>query len=362
MSRLSSALLIFFLALSFVAPPAASGQSGTFDFTGCSTTGNLVNQTVSGVLLTAEFVGGITRCMDLSDAWGTSGNGLWGGNSGTPTSLTLVFDTDIAVTSLRAARSGINDIQYTFIPSLDGVNGTALVTTIPEAGQTLDFTSTSGFEYMDTITVTSTNPADLNNLALDNIVFSAAILPVELSAFDVLADGTDALLRWQTASETGNAGFHVEHQAPSHTAFRSAAFVDGHGTTTQAQRYAHRLRGLEPGIHRFRLRQVDFDGTFEVHPEVELTIEAPTVYRLGAYPNPFNPQTTVSLTLAVAQEVEVGLYDVLGRRVQVLHTGALEGGRVHPFAVSGSELPSGVYVVRAVGASFARAITVQLIK
>jgi len=54
----------------------------------------------------------------------------------------------------------------------------------------------------------------------------------------------------------------------------------------------------------------------------------PTELRLGTnYPNPFNPQTTISFDLPRTSRVELSVYDLTGRRVVTLVDGELEGGR-----------------------------------
>ena len=79
------------------------------------------------------------------------------------------------------------------------------------------------------------------------------------------------------------------------------------------------------------------------------TDEAPAQFVLSqAFPNPFNPQTSLTLTLAQAQPVRVAVYDVLGREVAVLQDGALPAG-VHPLTFEATGLPSGTYLVRAIG-------------
>ena len=67
----------------------------------------------------------------------------------------------------------------------------------------------------------------------------------------------------------------------------------------------------------------------------------------AAYPNPFNPNVTVPFALPDAAHVEVVLYDVLGRRVAVLANSLFDTGR-HTIRFDGSDLASGVYVLRAV--------------
>ena len=66
---------------------------------------------------------------------------------------------------------------------------------------------------------------------------------------------------------------------------------------------------------------------------------------LEVAPNPFRDAAAITLTLAAPAEVEVALYDVLGRRAAVLASGALPAGR-HEIALDGAALPAGVYVVR----------------
>lgn len=176
-------------------------------------------------------------------------------------------------------------------------------------------------------------------------------LPVELVSFDAVADYGDVLLKWETASELNNAGFKVEHA--SHGAFEEVDFVEGHGTVSEPKAYSYRMGNLEPGTHLFRLKQVDYDGTFEYSPEVEVTIEVPgDVMLTPAFPNPFNPTTTFSLSVARSQHVRVVVFDVMGRRIATLHDGVVEANQNQRFAFDASNLPSGMYFYRASGETF----------
>ncbi len=71
----------------------------------------------------------------------------------------------------------------------------------------------------------------------------------------------------------------------------------------------------------------------------EPTLEAP-------YPNPSDGAVTVPLVLPAAAGVSVAAYDVLGRRVALLHEGPLGAGR-HALRLDARPLAPGVYVVRA---------------
>lgn len=201
----------------------------------------------------------------------------------------------------------------------------------------------------------------LSFLLLNDIGWLQA-LPVELVAFNAQADRNDVVLHWETASETNNAGFHVEHRYAGDT-FEAVAFVEGFGTTLEARSYRHRLAGLAPGRHVFRLKQVDYDGTFEYSPEVEVTVALPDAAALSpAYPNPFNPETRFTLVVATKQEATVAVYDMTGRRVATLHDGPLAADVPYGFTFDARDLPSGLYVVRATGQTFMTTTSALLVR
>lgn len=75
---------------------------------------------------------------------------------------------------------------------------------------------------------------------------------------------------------------------------------------------------------------------------------------LAVFPNPSRGEATVRLDLDVPQRVVLAVYDVLGRRVALLHEGPLSAGSSsHPF--DGVALPAGVYFVRATGTGYTEA-------
>ncbi|MDX1440231.1 MAG: hypothetical protein R3284_10040, partial [Rubricoccaceae bacterium] len=86
----------------------------------------------------------------------------------------------------------------------------------------------------------------------------AATVPVELTSFDAQVSGDDVVLSWETASETNNAGFEV--QLKQGNDWQVLGFVEGNGTTTEAQTYSYRAEDMDVGTHTFRLKQIDYDG------------------------------------------------------------------------------------------------------
>lgn len=191
--------------------------------------------------------------------------------------------------------------------------------------------------------------------------FGGTVLPVELADFAAVADGDAVVLRWSTASETNNRGFEVQTYARH--AWTALDFVEGAGTSTEARAYRLRVDALGAGTHRFRLKQVDFDGTFGYSDEVEVAVEAATRFALSdAYPNPFNPLTTLTLSVQRTQPVTVTVHDLLGREVRTLFDGVVAGSETQTIRFEAGRLPSGVYFVRARGEGVSMTRRVLLLK
>ncbi len=65
----------------------------------------------------------------------------------------------------------------------------------------------------------------------------------------------------------------------------------------------------------------------------------------GAYPNPFNPTTTISYNLDAGQRVTLRVYDISGREVATLVDGYRNAG-VHEAVFDASGLASGIYITK----------------
>jgi hypothetical protein len=75
--------------------------------------------------------------------------------------------------------------------------------------------------------------------------------------------------------------------------------------------------------------------------------ERPSRFELkGAYPNPFNPRTTIPFALPERADVRIEIFDLAGRRVAVLTDASYAQGR-HEVFFDAESFPSGVYLIRA---------------
>jgi hypothetical protein len=196
-------------------------------------------------------------------------------------------------------------------------------------------------------------------ISLDVYNQTPPVLPVELASFtatvDRVGDEPVVVLRWETLSETGNAGFHIQHRDGGEASRRwvDRAFVRGAGTTERRQVYTHRVTGLTPGRHAFRLRQVDVDGTSALGPVEEVTLRPATdVVLTPVAPNPIRDTGTMTLTLRETQRVRITAYDVLGRRVGILHDAPVPAETPTRIAIDSNDLASGTYFLDIRGETF----------
>jgi hypothetical protein len=174
----------------------------------------------------------------------------------------------------------------------------------------------------------------------DNIDFGQGYVPVELVSFAGSAVGSEVHLNWQTATETNNYGFEIQ-RGNDNFKFETIGFVNGAGTVTDVQTYSFVDKNIS-GQKFYRLKQVDFDGSFDYSNVVEVNV-VPSVYSLSQnYPNPFNPSTTIAFSLPQEVHVAIKVYNVLGTEVATLVNDVYAAG-THEVEFNASELGSGIY-------------------
>jgi hypothetical protein len=264
---------------------------------------------------------------------------------------TVEVDGGLQFSGASEFRFDVSEIPYSSIQNASLLNGYArpVVGTGPFSAVTTAFDG-------DELVVTGVErgaPGARAFVQVAEITFGGdtGALPVELTAFEAALDGADVLLAWETAGETNNAGFDVEmavlgeDRAPA--AFASMGFVEGAGTTAQAQRYAFRFADVAPGTYRFRLRQVDLDGTAVTTPAVELTVAQERTLSLSApAPNPVRQRAQFTFSVPASGLATLAVYDVLGREVARLFDGRAEAGQRHTATLEAGGLAAGTYVVR----------------
>ena len=221
----------------------------------------------------------------------------------------------------------------------------------------------------------------INNVVVNN--FQTTVLnvrlvpnpvPVEMVSFTAETYGDNVLLNWQTATEINNKGFEIERTSPYSSPYQGEGgeagrgwevieFVNGNGTTTEPINYSFADKNVNSGKYQYRLKQIDFDGSFNYSNIIEVAVQSPTEFSLEQnYPNPFNPTTKIKFTIPVSLSgvegsfVTLNIYDILGNEVANLVKEEKPAGtyEVEFNSHSGSvrNLVSGVYLYKLQAGSF----------
>jgi hypothetical protein len=88
---------------------------------------------------------------------------------------------------------------------------------------------------------------------------------------------------------------------------------------------------------------VDYNGTYKYSSVVMSEVAAPSNYELAnAYPNPWNPTTTIGYRLPMDIHVTIRVYNTLGKEVATLVNEVKPAGS-YEVTLNGKGLSSGVY-------------------
>jgi len=207
--------------------------------------------------------------------------------------------------------------------------------------------------------ITVTKDLSINSQILYDINFYVNNVPVELSSFSATSEFGKVTLNWTTSTETNNLGFEIERKIiliPNEDEWVRIGFVQGSGTTTDISNYSYvdDVGDIKNNSLVYRLKQIDYNGSYNYSDEVLIDNLAPTAYRLDQnYPNPFNPSTTVKYSVPEAGNVELKIYDIIGNEVATLvNESKTPGSYEVEFSAKGGsasggnavQLASGVYI------------------
>lgn len=105
----------------------------------------------------------------------------------------------------------------------------------------------------------------LNGLSYKLTSSGTAPLPIELTEFTAEERGKKIKLSWTTATELDNDFFEIQRTGDLRTGnWELIGRVEGAGTTNLVQRYTFIDESPLNGDNYYQLKQVDFDGTFEI--------------------------------------------------------------------------------------------------
>jgi hypothetical protein len=179
---------------------------------------------------------------------------------------------------------------------------------------------------------------------------SSSALPVEMTSFTAVLQGTGVLLKWATATEMNNSGFQIDRSVEGSNVWAEVVFVKGAGTSSSPKTYSYEDKNLAPGKYVYRIKQIDNDGKTTIYNPNELpTVDAgvSTILQLCSnYPNPFNPTTNMQFSVPQDGYASLKIYNILGQEVATLFAGMAKAGHYIPATFNASRLASGIYFAR----------------
>lgn len=197
-----------------------------------------------------------------------------------------------------------------------------------------DATETRGLAYRND---GLRGPLFSSPLAVGFYPASATTFPVELDRFAGEVQPGGNALSWQTLREENHWKFAVERSADGES-FAPIGEVMGAG---QAHQYAFFDAAPLP-LSYYRLKQIDFDGTFRYSSVLRLQRQAHGLAgTLTAYPNPTEGQLTLRYDSPSAGPMTLRLYDLTGRLLRRSQHDLLRGRNQVDLDLA--DLPGGTY-------------------
>ncbi|MBX7044506.1 MAG: hypothetical protein K1X86_01610 [Ignavibacteria bacterium] len=193
-------------------------------------------------------------------------------------------------------------------------------------------------------------------------------LPVELSEFTSAVSRNDVKLKWTTVSEQNSSKFEIERKVSSSDSWARIGSVNAAGNSSQPKSYAYDDLRLQTGKYKYRLKQIDVNGTFKYYDlRNEVEVGMPKDFRMSQnYPNPFNPTSKIDYELPFDSKVEIRIYDMTGREMSVLVNQQQTAG-YYTVQFNGAGLSSGTYFYRIYakstsGKDFSKTLKMVLVK
>ena len=151
---------------------------------------------------------------------------------------------------------------------------------------------------------------DGNDISIKNL----APLPAELISFNGYAEERSNLLKWQTASEENTMVFIVERSLDGVRDFEEIDRINAAGNSTTLQNYE--IKDNNPvSLAYYRLRIVDFDGTFEFSDLIVVERSKTEIETVEVFPVPAEEEVTVLIHSEGNSKAIMILSDFSGKKI-----------------------------------------------
>ncbi len=181
--------------------------------------------------------------------------------------------------------------------------------------------------------------ASVEDAAFDHLRLTSTTLPVEMVDFSASPKEDKVLLEWTTASEVNNDYFEIYHSSDGLN-FDPISKIDGQGTSQSFENYEYTHESAVAGINYYKIKQVDFDGSFDFSKVVVAKLRS-LDFATNWTPNPFETSIHLNLDEAFDQNTPIEIFDLRGALV---YSGLLERGQTQK-TLNLNTLPSGVFII-----------------
>ncbi|MCK9583930.1 MAG: T9SS type A sorting domain-containing protein [Candidatus Cloacimonetes bacterium] len=187
-------------------------------------------------------------------------------------------------------------------------------------------------------------------------------LPLELSSFTTTITADNFVqINWITGSETGLSGYRIYRNSSNEqsSAICISLLINAYNYSYQ-HNYSYLDNDVDAGWWYYWLEALEWDGSQYLFGPLfvslsnlglEPSLGTPLISGIKSiYPNPFNPNTTITIELSKPSHVQMGIYNLKGELVRSLYSGNKDTGTYH-IAWDGinnqrQTCGSGIYIIK----------------
>lgn len=160
-------------------------------------------------------------------------------------------------------------------------------------------------------------------------------MPVDFGSFLVKGSEQGHEIIFTTLTETENSHFDIQRSTNSQV-WENLERLTGAGSTLERQVYNYLDKSPKHGVNYYRIKQVDFDGSFSYSKIVSANwVEKP---RISIYPNPTSDQLQISGLSSTEQSVQIEVLSMSGK--------LLLQQQWQQASINLQHLPPGMYLLR----------------
>jgi hypothetical protein len=180
------------------------------------------------------------------------------------------------------------------------------------------------------------------------LVYSATTLPLELTAFTAVAQGSNSQLDWAVQDEAGLSQFEVQRSGDG-AQFSTIGSVTAAAYSVAPGQYTY--SDIQPlqGVNYYRLAMVDEDGTVTYSGIRTVNFGGSSDVTVNMYPNPAIDLLNLAFT-HVDGTVSIRVFNSSGGIVRVITTTSAS------VQLPVSDLAKGIYVVEIAGTNLRKAV------